>query len=132
VKKNGEKTGCLLTRELAMDEFIKLMKSRKIPSLLKLRNCFENETFQELFKLQFGDDLLELFKFELNVKNIDNLKNIQTCFNDFKESLSHILEKLNRNDSIDEIEKKLYDCLEESLNEITQILSNLNINDQKA
>jgi hypothetical protein len=107
VKIKGKKTGCPSTREKSMDEFLALMKSRKIPSFLKLRNCFDEKTFQELFQLQFGDDLLEFCKFEMNVKNIDNLNNIQARFNDFKESWKEVLEKLNRNDSIDEIEKSI-------------------------
>jgi hypothetical protein len=96
VKKKGKKTGCPLTREKSMREFIELVKSRKIPSLLKLRKCFDETTFKKLFQLQFGDDLLELCIFELNVKKTDNLNNIQARFNEFKKDLNHILKKLKR------------------------------------
>ena len=140
VKKEGKKTGCRLTRESSMKKFIALIKSRKIPSLLKLRNCFEKGTFQELFELQFGGDLLKLCKFELNVTNTKNLNNIQARFNEFKNDLSEILKKLKREDIVsiydsiqleNEIENEFCECLKEDMNKITQSLSDLKIKHHK-
>ena len=48
------------------------MNLRKIPSLLKLRNCFEEKTFQELFQLQFKSNLLDLLEFEFVPPNLES------------------------------------------------------------
>ena len=44
---------CMLDRDIAMREFLELIKFRQLPPLLRLRNCFDDEeTFQELLQLQ--------------------------------------------------------------------------------
>jgi hypothetical protein len=42
---------CMLDRDIAMREFLDLIKVRQLPPLLRLRNCFDDEeTFQELLQ----------------------------------------------------------------------------------
>jgi len=43
----------MLDRDIAMREFLALIKATQLPPLLRLRNCFDDEeTFQELLQLQ--------------------------------------------------------------------------------
>jgi hypothetical protein len=42
----------MLTRRKALREFLELIEVGKLPSLFRLRNCFDKETFQELLQIK--------------------------------------------------------------------------------
>jgi hypothetical protein len=123
---------CRETRKKAQNDFVKLMKSREIPSLLKLYNCFDARTFRELFALYFDGDyrfesneekLVELLNFEFIDPSIklfsckDSMNLIEEDFDNFsRNDLETILERLHiKTNASSEIKRKFYKILRVSV-----------------